>query len=354
MMRRDWLIWVFGLSGGSGCLGHVVHAPVAVESCFPRLKAFEPYLGRVEVDCVDGFLTIRSIGLPRLAPAEPRDRMMVGIESWILRVPIPYDYHWRVPLRPEWLPEFALASPKGPIAVAVDGVPIFHYEARPDASTHPDDYDPKSDTVVRGELDQCGGHAGQGEDYHYHYAPVCLLDEHDLSQPIAYGLDGTPIYFGTGGTDYYGGGRFNDLDNLPDAPLDLCNALELERGGYAHFTTAEPPYLIGCHHGYADPGLRIEPRPMRRQGSPGPYGGRVGEPSSTLITDWYVDAEGWMHLEHTSFDGRGTSAVIYRALEGEGDCWEFEFREDASEPGTLEVHCRPGLTEPRRGRQTRQ
>lgn len=267
--------------------------------------------------------------------------MMVGIVNWILRVPIPFDYDWRIPLDPVWSAEIVEASPRGPIAVAVNGVPIFHYEARPDVSTHPEHYDPGSDTVVQGELDHCGGHAGQGDDYHYHYAPVCLLGSHDLAEPIAYGLDGAPIYFGTGGTDFYGDGLFNHIDNLPVQELDLCNAVELAGGGYAHYTTSDPPYVIGCHHGVVDADLQIEPRPMRDQGAAGAYGGVVGEAESTLVTDWYVDEDGWMHLEHDAFAGGGTSAVLYRQAQQGNDCWDFEFRGVASSPGVLETYCRP-------------
>lgn len=312
------------------------------DECLRRLAAFAPYADLVEVSCGPEYLHVHSeTGLPWLEPAEQFQRAMVGITRWILRVPVPSDYPWRIPLEPVWTGSIVEASPRGPIAMAVNGVPIFHYEARPDVSTHPDRYDPRSDTVVLGELDHCGGHAGQGEDYHYHYAPVCLLDAHDLSQPIGYGLDGAPIYFGTGGTDYYGDGRYNEIDNLPDEELDLCNALRLPGGGYAHFTTAEPPYVIGCHHGVVAPELQIEPRPMRDQGTPGPYGGTVGEGFATLITGFSQDPDGWFQLEHTAFGGMGTSAIRYRRADAGEDCWDFEFRESVDTPGTMETYCRP-------------
>ena len=80
---------------------------------------------------------------------------------------------------------------------------------------------------------------------------------------------------------------------------------------------------------------------MRAQREPGPYGGEVGEPSLTLVTDWYIDDEGWMHLEHTAFDGNGTSATLYRQAEGD-DCWEFDFREQAEVAGVVQTYCRAG------------
>ena len=80
---------------------------------------------------------------------------------------------------------------------------------------------------------------------------------------------------------------------------------------------------------------------MRQQGAAAAYGGFVGEPTQTLVTDWFVDDEGWMHLEHTSFDGQGTSAVLYRQVDG-SDCWEFDLRPDAEIPGVVETYCRTG------------
>ena len=53
-----------------------------------------------------------------------------------------------------------------------------------------------------GELDNWGGHFGRGDDYHYHMIPLHLEELVGTNQPLAYGLDGFPIY---GLTD-------NDLD----------------------------------------------------------------------------------------------------------------------------------------------
>jgi len=224
--------------------------------------------------------------------------------------------------------------------VAINGVPIFHYEARPDGSTLLEDYDPRSDTVVRGELDHCGGHAGQGDDYHYHYAPICLVDRADLSKPIAFGLDGAPIFFGNGGTDYYGNGRYNDIDNLPNTPLEHCNAIQNPDGSYVHYTTDSPPYLVGCHHGFADPNLRLEHRPMRAQREESPYGGQVGEAITTLVTDFERTADGTFILTHEAFDGDGLSAIHVREQAGRPGCYTFEFRANSEAAGVTQTHCR--------------
>jgi len=316
-------------------------------TCADNLTAFTPYSDLVTATCEDGTMQVHTTtGLPNLSPSDERDKIMVDITAWILRVPIPYNYQWQIPITPTWLPDptYEEASPKGPIAFAVNGVPIFHYEARPDASTDPDDYNPGTDTVLRGELDQCGGHSGQGDDYHYHYPPICLLDIHDLSKPIAFSLDGAPIYFGTGGNDYYGDGRYSTINNLPETDLDKCNAWQLEDGSYVYYTTADPPYVIGCHRAEFDSRLQIEPRPLtgRGQGTANPYGGQFGEPTTTLITDYYVDSSGTYHLEHEAFSGStaDTSATIYYKAETGDDCWVFEYREDVNTPGVTNTYCR--------------
>jgi len=316
--------------------------PTTLSTCDQLAQVFASYSNLVTFSCDETYMHVHSdTGLPD--PNPPSDqKMMVGIINWILRVPVPYLYEWKIPTSPQWVHPYEEASPRGPIAMAVNGVPIFHLERRPDISTDPSVYDPAHDTVLHGELDQCGGHAGQGDDYHYHYAPVCLLRDHDLSQPIAYGLDGVRVYFGTGGTDFFGQGHYNDINNLPAGELDPCNGYQLEDGTYVYYTTADAPYTIGCHWAHVDQDLRIEPRPMngRDQGSKGPYGGQVGESTETLVTDYYIDSDGWRHMEHVGFSGTGTSAVLVRKSAQSGDCWDFDFREDAATSGVMETYCR--------------
>jgi len=316
----------------------VTEAPTG---CTLYEAAFELSLKPEVVSCTNDFLEVNATGLPDLTFESIEDTPMVGIQSWIQRVPLPYDYQWRIPLSPAWLDEPVEASARGPIAVAVDGVPIFHYERRPDVSTSADNYEQRNDTVLQGELDQCGGHAGQGEEYHYHYAPVCLMDEHNPELPIAFGLDGTPVYFGEGGDDYYGRGRYSDLSYLPDEALDECNALELPEGGFVHFTTKTPPYVVGCHHGFFNPQLQIEPRPFDElaQRTPSPLGGSYGEPVSTMITDFEEIEEGAYRLTFESLDSPNTtSSVLYRQTSE--DCWEFEYQTVTGESGQTTEACR--------------
>jgi hypothetical protein len=72
---------------------------------------------------------------------------------------------------------------RGAIALAVNGVPIFN------ALNNRGE-----DAYLAGELDEYGGHCGRGDDYHYHIAPVHLEKVVGKGKPIAYALDGFPIY----------------------------------------------------------------------------------------------------------------------------------------------------------------
>ena len=316
-------------------------SPKVLAECATPKEAFEQYLESDSINCAADFLEVNATGLPDLISGSSEDVPMVGIQSWIQRVPVPYNYNWRIPLSPAWQAQPVEASARGPIAVAVDGVPIFHYERRPDVSTSLDNYEPRNDTVVQNELDQCGGHSGQGEDYHYHYAPICLMDEHDPDLPIAFGLDGAPVYFGEGGDDYYGRGRYSDLSYLPKEALDECNALQLTDGGFVHYTTKTPPYVIGCHHGDFDRQLQIEPPPFDAlaQRTASPLGGQYGEPVRTLITNFEEVEEGEYRLTFNSLtDSGSTSSILYRQTSE--SCWTFEYQAMTGETAQTTEACR--------------
>jgi len=175
----------------------------------------------------------------------PTHEMMHGIVNWIDRVPVAYPLRWEINLEPTWHDNYTNTTGIGPNAVAINGVPIFHYSTAPDTSIDPTKN--HSDTVTNGELDECGGHSGQGDDYHYHSAPICLVDKENLDKPIAYSLDGAPIYFGSAPAS-------DTLNVLGlsgyEAPsgLDLCNGARRGDGSWVFYSTEDPPYMVGCHH----------------------------------------------------------------------------------------------------------
>jgi len=135
----------------------------------------------------DRWLYVESDGLPH---APWTYAPMVGIKSWQQQVPLPQAYTgdnaWRIPLKPKLADQpisGKTALYRGAIALAANGVPIFN------ALNNRGD-----DTYKVGELDDYGGHSGRGDDYHYHIAPLAIQTIVGKDKPIAYALDGFPLY----------------------------------------------------------------------------------------------------------------------------------------------------------------
>lgn len=314
-------------------------------SCEEIILAAEPYDGLVDLLCTDTHLHITTAtALPDPSPSDARDQIMIGIQNWIQRMPIPTQIEWELPRNPNILSEPSMTTGLGPIAVAINGVPIFHFEKRPLENIEIGAYTIENDTVQQGELDQCGGHAGQGEDYHYHYAPLCLLNYHNPDAPIAFSLDGLPIYFGTGGDDFFGRGRYSELNFLPDGNetnLDQCNSYTKDDGEVVYYTTAEPPYVLGCHRAEFDRSLQRNILFGRAQGTAVPNGTLAGEPISTLVTDFTVETDGSRHLVFNSLTGTGSSKTSVVQTDTTNDCWTFTFRNDENDAfGITEEYCR--------------
>ena len=107
------------------------------------------------------------------ADTYPAHVKMTGITATNDQVPVPAPgYTSPVTLAPK-----LAATPTSidaALAVAVNGVPIYDYSSQ--GALGLDSYDPKFDTKLTGELDQCNGHSGRGDDYHYHAAPTCMIE----------------------------------------------------------------------------------------------------------------------------------------------------------------------------------
>ncbi len=183
--------------------------------------------------------------------------MMVGITSWQQQVPTPQPYTganaWQIPAHPTLAatPISAKTSLyRGAIALAVNGVPIFN------ALNNRGD-----DAYLAGELDQWGGHSGRADDYHYHIAPLHLQTVVGTAKPIAYALDGFPLY----GTTEADGSAVTGLDEF-NGHLDAA-------GQYHYHGTLTYPYINGGLHGVAhvvDDQIDPQPvtRPFRPDGAP--------------------------------------------------------------------------------------
>ncbi len=279
-------------------------------ACIGKDEAFLPFGEALAVHCDETFMYIEAF---TFADHE----MMVGITAWNGQVPLPHrlteNNAWRIPLKPELTGENTLTVGQGPIAVAINGVMIFN-PTRQDGI-----YSEQSDPYLIGELDACGGHSGQGDDYHYHIAPVCLLEhlaeDSDGRLPIAYAMDGFPIY------------GFTNADGSTPV-LDECNGEFDEDGNYHYHATVAYPYINGCFKGAFDMSLQPSAHPIREAGSP----------TQVLITALYQDEMGWIHME---YEYRGTlHSINYREVDE--SCFEYEFVDNV-ETGAIsatKTYCR--------------
>ncbi len=164
----------------------------------------------------------------------PNHRTMVGIRAWNQQVPIPQPYSgdnaFRLPLQAR-LSDSPVSGRetlfRGAIAVAANGIPIFN----------PIKQDGRTDTYLAGELDEFGGHAGRADDYHYHLAPVHLAERIGQGLPVAWALDGFPIY------------GYREPDDSKAENLDWLNGHAGPDGMYHYHATEEYPYLNGGFRG---------------------------------------------------------------------------------------------------------
>lgn len=214
----------------------------------------------VSVSCDNGYAHLSS-------SSYPDHELMTGIVGTNEQVPIPAaDYAAPVPLLAT-----VGSKPKtrdAALAVAVNGVPIFDYTGGGEMSEE-DLYHHQlhHDTLLTKQLDVCGGHAGRGDDYHYHAAPTCMIDAmHNAGDDaiIAWGFDGFPIF----------GDNNPDGTPISSGALDVCNGQADDIFGYRYHTSKEAPYIIQCLMGEVvdlDKLPRIAPlRPAQGSSAMGP------------------------------------------------------------------------------------
>lgn len=175
--------------------------------------------------------------------------MMNGITASNLQVPIPQNFFgtngWRIPLNPA-IATTPTAVLDGPVGVAINGVPIFNPCKQGGCQTVGG-----GDTKVLGELDICNGHAGRGDDYHYHAAPTCLM----AGKPANY-WDTHPLGFALDGFAIFG---YNDAAGTVATRDAVCggNTSAVSNGpsGYSYHVTDASPYVMSCLRGTPSPDL---------------------------------------------------------------------------------------------------
>ncbi|WP_341366526.1 YHYH protein [Yoonia sp. BS5-3] len=265
----------------------------------------------VTVTCRDGQALISGDVLPD-------HEMMTGIIGTNEQVPVPaLNYASPVQLAPN------LGS--GPhtrdaaLGVAVNGIPIYDYTAGGEMSQ--DDlasYQAHLDTVVTGQLDVCGGHAGRGDDYHYHAEPTCMIEQMQNAGPdaiIGWGFDGFPIYTKTN----------PDGSDIAQGALDVCNGQADDTFGYRYHTSEGAPYIIQCLMGDV-PDMDRLPRVgplVPAGGGRGPEAGRPpqGGVDALVFVQDEVTGESLM-----SYSYEGSDYYIKYAPSGTDNCYDFETR----------------------------
>ncbi|MEL6609414.1 MAG: YHYH protein [Pseudomonadota bacterium] len=258
----------------------------------------------------------------------PDHDMMTGIVATNEQVPVPADYAAPVLLEPE-LGTTPLTRDAA-LGVAVNGVPIYDYtgggEMTQDDLAH---YQARHDTLQTQQLDICGGHAGRGDDYHYHVAPTCMIAQMANQGPdaiIGWAFDGFPIY-----------GDLNpDGTEIAAGDLDVCNGQPDPIYGYRYHTSAEAPYIVQCLMGVVadfDDLPRVRPLSATSGGgaAPGrpPQGGVDGlvftqSPGGSRSMDYSYQGEDY-YIRYAPSDRDGCYDVTTRTVTNGGQIMSGEF-----------------------------
>jgi phosphatidylethanolamine-binding protein (PEBP) family uncharacterized protein len=302
----------------------------------------------VSVNCDAQYAYMSSFGLPS-------HEMMNGIVATNLQVPIAQNFWgsnaWRIPLRPAIVGQTSVVD--GPLGVAVNGIPIFNPCKQGGCSN--------GDTKQLGELDGCNGHAGRADDYHYHAAPVCLMNTQSPNywdtHPLGWALDGFAIY----GYNHPNGNPVNPLDR------DICGGVgtnDVTNGpaGYRYHVSDVSPYIAGCLVGTPSPDLTYQSlkfSPIRK-----PPVTPFNVASMTLQTNLASNALQFTSPSAFNLDtgssttlnlGAGTYRIQYRQLKGaeleavlqtstgkgKANCWQFRFGNQSDQPLQSDMtYCR--------------
>ena len=231
-----------GIATGLAFLNTV--ASVESLSALPefKLSGFSAFAKTVKVFKGDKYYLVESHGLPA-------HNMMIGIKSWQQQVPTIQNYvgtnAWSIPIKPVIAAHPISARDhflRGAIALAVNGVPIFN------ALNNRGE-----DALLAGELDDWGGHCGRADDYHYHIAPTHLQTLIGKKVPIAYALDGFPIYGET------------ENDGKKVIGLDEFNGHFDSKKRYHYHATKNFPYINGGFKGVVtEVEGQVDPQPSAK------------------------------------------------------------------------------------------
>ncbi len=220
------------------------------------------------------------------------------------------DFDWKLPITPtnntDCNPSISIngcdiAPDRGPVAVAVNGVPFYGPEDGPGGDAVAHEIGIYNETRQEIDLGICGAHMGPGG-YHYHFDGNCMhwhnetdgssgyefskVDNSTHSPIIGFAFDGYPIYGSYGHVDgsvtlmksnyilkENSGMGYNGIDDYEysldnGGHLDACNGRfsatpEFPDGIYHYYSTMPAmgdnpdannafPYFINCYRGIAE------------------------------------------------------------------------------------------------------
>lgn len=263
----------------------------------------------VEVNCKDDIAIIRS-------DTYPDHELMTGIVGTNEQVPVPASYAVPIPLSPQ--PGTTPQTRDAALGVAVNGVPIYDYTAGGEmsqADLH--HHQTKHDTLLTKQLDNCGGHAGRGDDYHYHVKPTCMIEQMENAGDaaiIGWAFDGFPIY----------GDNNPNGSEIAETALDVCNGQADSTFGYRYHTSTTAPYILQCLMGRVD-NLENMPRvtPLKAaDGGPGPKSGRPPRDG----VDNLVFTQGENGVRRMQYDYKGELYYIEYSNSTREGCYQFTTR----------------------------
>ncbi len=270
----------------------------------------------VAVTCDDEYAYIAS-------NTYPDHDLMNGITGTNEQIPVPAtNYAAPIKLAPQLAND--LTTIDAAVGVAVNGVPIYDYSSQGELDLY--NYDANSDTVVLGQLDHCGGHAGRGDDYHYHAAPNCMIESMANagdSAIIGWGYDGYPLY----------GDNNPDGSTINSGELDVCNGQSDDDFGYRYHTSTQAPYIIQCLVGDVD--TSILPRVAPLSGDTNGIRSNLTPPQNGVenLTHTIVD-DGTRTMTYTH-DG-SEYYVTYSPSSTQDYCYDFE-QKTVSNGGIIET-----------------
>ncbi|PJI84419.1 YHYH protein [Yoonia maricola] len=266
------------------------------------------FADQVTVTCDDSHAFITS-------DTYPDHEKMTGIVGTNEQVPVPGEYAAPIILEPT-LGNTPLTRDAA-LGVAVNGVPIYDYTAggemtEADLAHHQAEHD----TVQTEQLDACGGHAGRGDDYHYHAEPTCMIQEMANvgdDAIIGWAFDGFPIY----------GDNNPDGTTIAEGDLGVCNGQIDDLFGYRYHTSEDAPYIVQCLMGEV-PDFDALPR-VRPLSVAGGGGAEPGIPPRGGVEDlvFTENEEGSRSMDYTY---EGESYYIRYAPSGTSGCYQFETR----------------------------